>query len=76
MNQSIKKKKIHALLVNTINANAFTGKHGFKGIKILADEISYFLNEKRKVDEELPEKIKSDNILFASTVSAPFSCRL
>ena len=56
-NQSIKKKKIKALLVNTRNANAFTGKNGFKSIKILADDISFHLNEKRKVDEEIPEKI-------------------
>ena len=48
-NQSIKKKKIKALLVNTRNANAFTGKNGYKGIKILADDISFHLNEKRKL---------------------------
>ena len=66
-NQSIKKKKINALLVNTRNANAFTGKNGFKSIKIFADDISFHLNEKRKADEEIPEKIKLNDILFAST---------
>ena len=73
-NQSIKKKKIKALLVNTRNANAFTGKNGFKSIKILADDISFHLNEKRKVDEEIPEKIKLNDILFASTgtIGEPF----
>ena len=73
-NQSIKKKKINALLVNTRNANAFTGKNGFKSIKILADDISFHLNEKRKVDEEKPEKIKLNDILFASTgtIGEPF----
>ena len=73
-NQSIKKKKINALLVNTRNANAFTGKNGFKSIKILADDISFHLNEKRKVDEEIPEKINSNDILFASTgtIGEPF----
>ncbi len=73
-NQSIKKKKIKALLVNTRNANAFTGKNGYKGIKILADDISFYLNEKRKVDEDLPEKIKFNDILFASTgtIGEPF----
>ncbi len=73
-NQSIKKKKIKALLVNTRNANAFTGKNGYKGIKILADDISFYLNEKRKVDEELPEKIKFNDVLFASTgtIGDPF----
>tara|TARA_B100000530_G_scaffold103319_1_gene63958 strand:- start:747 stop:2048 length:1302 start_codon:yes stop_codon:yes gene_type:complete len=73
-NQSIKKKKINALLVNTRNANAFTGKNGFKSIKILADDISFHLNEKRKVDEEIPEKINPNDILFASTgtIGEPF----
>ena len=73
-NQSIKKKKIKALLVNTRNANAFTGKNGFKGIKILADDISFHLNAKREIDEELPEKIKFNDILFASTgtIGEPF----
>jgi len=73
-NQSIKKKKIKALLVNTRNANAFTGKNGFKSIKILADDISFHLNEKRKVDEEIPEKINPNDILFASTgtIGEPF----
>ena len=73
-NQSIKKKRINALLVNTRNANAFTGKNGFKSIKILADDISFYLNEKRKVDEEIPEKIKFNDILFASTgtIGEPF----
>ena len=37
-NLKINKKKIKALLVNTRNANAFTGKDGFKGLKILAEE--------------------------------------
>ena len=46
-NQSIKKKKIKALLVNTRNANAFTGKNGYKGIKILADDVSFYLKNKK-----------------------------
>ena len=32
-NMKIKSKKVRALLVNTRNANAFTGKDGFKGLK-------------------------------------------
>jgi glutamate N-acetyltransferase/amino-acid N-acetyltransferase len=66
-NLNINTKKIKALLVNTRNANAFTGKKGFKGIKILADELSNMLTEKQEEDEEKPEKIKSTDILFAST---------
>jgi len=73
-NQSIKKKKIRALLINTRNANAFTGKNGYKGIKILAEDISLHLSEKQKKDEENPEKIKPNDILFASTgtIGEPF----
>ena len=66
-NLNIKKKKINALLVNTRNANAFTGKNGFKGLKILADDLSNMLTEKQKEDEEKPEKIKPTDILFACT---------
>ena len=73
-NQKIRKKKIKALLVNTRNANAITGQNGFKGIKILAEEISLKLTEKQKLDEEYPEKIESSDILFASTgtIGEPF----
>ena len=66
-NLNIKTKKINALLVNTRNANAFTGKNGFKGLKILADDLSNMLTEKQKEDEEKPEKIKPTSILFACT---------
>ena len=57
-NLNIKTKKINALLVNTRNANAFTGKNGFKGLKLLADDLSNMLTEKQKEEEEKPEKIK------------------
>ena len=66
-NLNIKTKKINALLVNTRNANAFTGKNGFKGLKILADDLSNMLTEKQKEEEEKPEKIKPTDILFACT---------
>ena len=64
---NIKTKKINALLVNTRNANAFTGKNGFKGLKLLADDLSNMLTEKQKEEEEKPEKIKPADILFACT---------
>ena len=48
------KKKIKALLINTRNANTFTGKSGFKGLKILAEDLSNQLTEKQKEDEEKP----------------------
>ena len=50
-NQNIKSKKIRALLVNTRNANAFTGKEGYKSLKILAEDLSTKLSEKQKIDE-------------------------
>ena len=66
-NLNIKSKKIKALLVNTRNANAFTGKEGYKGLKLLADELSKRLSEKQKLDETHPEKIKPTDIIFACT---------
>tara|TARA_B100001093_G_scaffold234449_1_gene224831 strand:+ start:100 stop:1401 length:1302 start_codon:yes stop_codon:yes gene_type:complete len=66
-NLNLKTKKIRALVVNTRNANAFTGKKGFQGLKDIADEVSYGLSIKQKNDEEKPEKIKSNQILFGCT---------
>ena len=66
-NLNIKAKKIKCLLVNTRNANAFTGKTGFKGLKTLAENLSEQLTEKQKLDEENPEKVKTNEILFGST---------
>ena len=66
-NLKISKKRIKALLINTRNANAFTGKDGFKGLKILADDLSQGLTQKQKSDEEKPAKVESDEILFACT---------
>ena len=66
-NLKINKKKIKALLINTRNANTFTGKDGFKGLKILADDLSQELTQKQKSDEENPVKVESDDILFACT---------
>ena len=57
-NREIKSKKIRALLVNTRNANAFTGKNGYQGLKEIADELSVQLSSKRKDDDEISEKIK------------------
>ena len=39
-NKAINNKKIKALLVNTRNANAFTGKKGFQGLKEIAEELA------------------------------------
>ena len=66
-NKSIKNKKIMALLVNTRNANAFTGKKGYIGLKEIADELANQLSSKQKLDEEKPEKIKIKDIIFGCT---------
>tara|TARA_Y100000590_G_scaffold462512_1_gene626813 strand:+ start:1058 stop:2359 length:1302 start_codon:yes stop_codon:yes gene_type:complete len=66
-NLKIKNKKIFGILINTRNANAFTGKKGFQGIKEIADSLSEKLSEKQKIDDEKPIKIKPQDLLFAST---------
>ena len=66
-NLNLKTKKIFTLLVNTRNANAFTGKKGYQGLKEIADELSVQLSIKQKMDEEIPKKIKSSQILFGCT---------
>ena len=66
-NLNSKTKKIKALLINTRNANALTGKEGYESLKILANELSEKLTIKQKSDEEKPTKIKSNEIIFACT---------
>ena len=66
-NLSLKKSSVKALLVNTRNANAFTGKEGFKGITQIADELSNGLTNKMTKDEEKKNLVKSNEILFGST---------
>ena len=66
-NLKIKAKKIKALLVNTRNANAFTGKEGLRGLKLLAEDLSEKLSEKEKLAEKNPKKTNPSDILFACT---------
>jgi len=66
-NLNLKTKKIRALVVNARNANAFTGKKGYQGLKDIAEELSIQLSSKQKEDEEKPEKIKPNQILFGCT---------
>ena len=66
-NLNIKSKKIKSLLVNTRNANAFTGSDGYKGLKEIAKEASIQLSKKQKEDEDNPTKITEDEILFGCT---------
>ena len=66
-NLNLKSKKIIALVINTRNANTFTGKKGYQGLKEIADELSIQLSSKQKSDEDSPKKIKSNQILFGCT---------
>ena len=66
-NLNIKSKKIKSLIVNTRNANAFTGQDGYKGLKEIAKEVSIQLSEKQKEDEDYPKKISDNEILFGCT---------
>ena len=76
-NKEINSKKIRALLINTRNANAFTGKNGFQGLKEIAEDLSYQLTTKKKNDDEEFEKIKPKDILFGctGTIGEPFPAR-
>ena len=66
-NINIKSKKIKSLIINTRNANAFTGPDGYKGLKEIAKEVSIQLSEKQKEDEDYPKKIFDNEILFGCT---------
>ncbi len=60
-------KKIYSLLVNTRNANCFTGRQGYKSLEKIADQISQELTDKQKVDEDNPKLIKPKEIMFGCT---------
>jgi glutamate N-acetyltransferase / amino-acid N-acetyltransferase len=60
-------KKIFSLIVNTRNANAFTGKQGYESLKKLAELTSRKLTQKQAEDEEIPKKITSKEIIFGCT---------
>ena len=66
-NLALKGSSAKALLVNAGNANAFTGKLGFKGITQIAEELSKGLTVKMTEDEETENSVKSNEILFGST---------
>ena len=66
-NLNKKVKKIFSLLINTRNANCFTGKQGYKSLEKIAEILAEKLSEKQKLDEESPKKIKSKEIIFGCT---------
>ena len=65
LNQKV--KQIFSLVVNTRNANCFTGKQGYRSIEKIAEIISEKLSDKQKEDEDQPKKIKPKEIIFGST---------
>ncbi len=65
LNQKI--KKVVALIVNTRNANCFTGKQGYKSLERIAEEISLKLSDRQKIDEDQPKKIRPKEIIFGCT---------
>ena len=73
-NLSQKTKKIFSLVVNTRNANCFTGKQGYRGLERIAEIISQGLTDKQKEDENEPKKIKTKEIIFGctGTIGEPF----
>ena len=66
-NLSSKSKKIKSLIVNTRNANAFTGPKGYQGLKEIAEELSIQLSKKQKEDEDNPQKVLPGEIIFGCT---------
>ena len=66
-NLNAQNNSIKALMVNTRNANAFTGKLGFKGIVQIAEELSKQLTIKITQDEENINSVKPNQILFGCT---------
>jgi glutamate N-acetyltransferase / amino-acid N-acetyltransferase len=66
-NLNQKTKKIFSLLVNTRNANSFTGEQGYKSMQNLAATLSLRLTEKQIKDEDSPVQIKAKNIIFGCT---------
>jgi glutamate N-acetyltransferase/amino-acid N-acetyltransferase len=66
-NLNIKCKKIKSIIINTRNANAFTGPKGYSGLKEIAEEISLELSKKQIQDEDKPKKVLSSEIIFGCT---------
>ncbi len=67
-NEGSNKKIIKALLVNTKNANTFTGKQGYEGIDTVAKSLAKNLTlRESKKDEGISETIKTKDLIFAST---------
>ena len=62
-----KPKKVFSLLVNTRNANCFTGKQGYRGLEKISETLDLKLSELQKKDEDEPKKIKPREVMFGCT---------
>jgi glutamate N-acetyltransferase/amino-acid N-acetyltransferase len=67
-NLKVKNKSIKALLVNTKNANTFTGRQGFQGLKELSRSLSKYLTLKlAQTPQGIKDIVDPSEIIFAST---------
>jgi glutamate N-acetyltransferase/amino-acid N-acetyltransferase len=67
-NLKVKNKSIKALLVNTKNANTFTGRQGFQGLKELSKSLSKCLTLKLAQEPQgVRDIVDTNEIIFAST---------
>ena len=66
-NLNQKTQKIFSLIINTSNANSFTGEQGYKSMQHIADIVSKQLTDKQKEDEDDPIIVKPKNIIFGCT---------
>ena len=67
-NDKTNKKVVKALLVNTKNANTFTGKQGYDGIESVAKHLAKTLTlRESKSESGISETIRTKDLIFAST---------
>ena len=67
-NENSNKKVVKALLVNTKNANTFTGKQGYDGIDMVAKSLAKTLTlRESKTEGGISETIKIKDLIFSST---------
>ena len=67
-NEKSNKKMVKALLVNTKNANTFTGKQGYDAIDTIAKNLAKNLTiRESKKEEGISETVKIKDLIFAST---------
>ncbi len=67
-NLKIKRHFVKALMINTKNANTFTGLKGAQGLKEIAQTLSKFLTiRSAQTDKGVKEVVKITDLLFSST---------